>query len=172
MTRPARLNRFTVLLLSTCLLLALVIANQLRSGLQVHQAADAERPEAGAAGGAPLERSTYTPPPMQVYGEILERPLFRPGREPPPPPPPEEVAAKAAPREPLKLKLEGVAINREARVAVVRDLTSREILRLGEGDSHKGWTLEQVHARKVTFERRGEKRELELEEDASVRPRR
>ena len=51
----------------------------------------------------------------------------------------------------LKLRLEGIALTPEARVAVIRDLTSKKLFRLAEGDKHQGWTVENIHATGATL---------------------
>ncbi|MET0026501.1 MAG: type II secretion system protein N [Candidatus Thiodiazotropha sp.] len=104
---------------------------------------------------------TFTPVPMNAYREITERPLFVEGRMPPKP---EEKAPVAAPRAlPLKLKLEGVVITPQNRVAVIRDLSSNRLLRVTEGMNQDDWKLVQVDNASATVERRGERLTLELE---------
>ncbi len=112
--------------------------------------------------------TTYTPPGIEAFDEILARPLFVPGREPPEAP----LAANATPAVesvPMRLRLEGVAITPETRVAVVRDLRSNELLRLGEGMSHDGWRVAQVLAGRAVMQRGTATEELKLELDAPDR---
>ncbi|MEJ2404112.1 MAG: type II secretion system protein N [Candidatus Thiodiazotropha sp.] len=107
-------------------------------------------------------RMAFTPVPLNAYREITERPLFIEGRMPPKP---EEAAAvKAAPRVlPLKLKLEGVVITPQNRVAVIRDLTNNRLLRVAEGMNQDDWKLTRVDTASATVERRGQRISLELE---------
>ena len=77
------------------------------------------------------------------------------------PPVPEPVNAGVAPK-PLRLKLEGVAIVADSRVAVVRDMENNRLLQLEEGMSHENWTLESVTAARAQFSRGQETSELWL----------
>ncbi|MET0065268.1 MAG: type II secretion system protein N [Candidatus Thiodiazotropha sp.] len=105
---------------------------------------------------------SYTAVPLGAYREITERPLFVEGRMPPKPP--EKTPVAGIPRvAPLKLKLEGVVITPQNRVAVVRDLTSNRLLRISEGMNQDDWKLVRVDNASATIERRGERQTLELE---------
>ncbi len=107
-------------------------------------------------------RIAFAPVPLNAYREITERPLFVEGRMPPKPA--EKVAVKTAPRVlPLKLKLEGVVITPQNRVAVIRDLTSNRLLRVTEGMNQDDWKLTRVDTASATVERRGQRLTLELE---------
>ncbi|MET0090636.1 MAG: type II secretion system protein N [Candidatus Thiodiazotropha sp.] len=105
---------------------------------------------------------TFAPVPLNAYREITERPLFVEGRMPPKPE--ENAPASAAPRAlPLKLKLEGVVITPQNRVAVIRDLSSNRLLRVTEGMNQDDRKLVQVDNASATVERGGERLTLELE---------
>ena len=68
----------------------------------------------------------------------------------------------------IRLKLEGVAITPEARIAVLRDLTTKKMLHLAEGGNHNGWKLESVHADRALFKHNQQTVELELELEESA----
>ena len=110
-----------------------------------------------------ISRQVYTPPQIRSFDAILKRPLFSENRKPP------AIAAKQVSAIPartpahIRLELEGVAITTQARVAVLRDLTSKEMLRLPEGANHNGWKLESVQADRALFKRNQQTVELELE---------
>ena len=114
-----------------------------------------------------LARATYDAPDYEAYSEILERPLFTEGRTPPPEQAATESAA-ATPKKitPLNLRLEGIALTPEARVAVIRDLASKKMHRLSEGDKHQGWMVESIHATGATLKLGEQTEELTLELDA------
>jgi hypothetical protein len=57
---------------------------------------------------------------------------------------PEPAAPPPPPPKPLRARLEGVAQADGSSVALVRDLTTNEGLRLSKGMRYKGWTVEAV----------------------------
>jgi len=148
-------NHLTPYLLAACVLLAgiLVLENlnlvQTQDGTSSRTLADVNQ----------LERANYTAPGIAAFSEITERPLFREGREPPPVP---VQAAVARNISPLRLKLEGVAITPEARIALVRDLSSNKMLHLATGMKHQGWELSSVTNTVATFKRGEESQEITL----------
>jgi hypothetical protein len=68
----------------------------------------------------------------------------------------------------IRLKLEGVAITPEARIAVLRDLTMQKMLHLEEGAKHNGWKLESLHADRALFKQNQQTVELDLELEESA----
>ena len=103
--------------------------------------------------------------PISNFSEITQRPLFVEGRVPP-----EQPVAKRpsrSPRTPLNLKLEGVAITPDSKTAVIMDLTSKELLRLREGMSHKDWKVVSVERETVKINRGKQELTLILEIDAN-----
>ncbi len=98
---------------------------------------------------------------ISQFSEILARPLFTEGRLPDEVPEPEKVLTEQVGLP--KLKLEGVVISPESRVAVVRDLTNNELLRLIEGMIHAGWRVATVNTDEAVLEREGETHQLPLE---------
>jgi len=103
----------------------------------------------------------YVPPSFDTFAEVLERPLFFADRQLPPVPVVETQAA--APREPLGLTLEGVALTSTSRVALLRDPRGDSLVTVAEGGSHNGWTLESVSSSGARFRRDDDVTELELE---------
>ena len=107
----------------------------------------------------------FMPTPLQSLSEITDRPLFTEGRTPPEKPSenPKAVAANV----PLRLKLEGVAITPESKVAVITDLQTGELLRLSQGMSHSNWKVTGVSEESVTIQQGGREITLTLEIDES-----
>jgi hypothetical protein len=103
----------------------------------------------------------YNAPAKEDFVEILERPVFFPDRTMPLEPEPETVAAVQ--RQPLRLRLEGVAIAGDARVAVLRSTGNNQLLRLAEGTSYDGWLLESVTTDRAIFRRDADVTELFLD---------
>ena len=62
---------------------------------------------------------------------------------------------------PLRARLEGVALVGDARVAVIRDLSTNEGLRLSEGMEFKGWTVDAVEPDRALL-KRGDRQVQEL----------
>jgi hypothetical protein len=151
-------NFQTRILLSLCGLLTLVIVAE---WLLPYRADPADELNAESADLElpTMSSSSYVHPHIDDFGAILERPVFFKNRKLPP-----KVAAEpAAAPAPIRLKLEGVAIVAEARIAVLRNLADNQLVQLAEGMSHNGWTLDAVNANSATFKRGGQVSELSLE---------
>ncbi|MEA2078716.1 MAG: type II secretion system protein N [Pseudomonadota bacterium] len=118
-----------------------------------------------AAADVQLTRTLYAAPDFEAFSEILERPLFTEGRTPPEPPTAEQAAVSPGTQTKLTMRLEGIALTPEARIAVIRDMTSNKLLRLAEGAEHQGWLVESVHATSATLKRGEQTHELTLELD-------
>lgn len=116
---------------------------------------------AEAAGVALPELATadYAAPRLDELTAMLERPLFFEDRRMPAPP---EAPAPDPPAKPLRLKLEGIAIVGDSRIAVVRDTAKNTLLQLAEGMTHEDWTLESVTASMARFSRGQQHSDLRL----------
>jgi hypothetical protein len=146
--RYAGNNPITVFLLATATLLALIITAELLMPYQIELPADSM--------GIPTEiglpdetQSRYVHPHISNFPEILARPIFFSQREMPA----QIVVEQAAPQTPLRLKLEGIAIAADTRVAVLRDLGSNKLVQLSIGMSHNNWQLEELTSSVATFRR-------------------
>jgi general secretion pathway protein N len=116
---------------------------------------------------APPRTSSPEPRGNPLWGiplsELLatgERPIFSPSRRPPAP----TVFAVAAaepprlappPPEPTRppLVLVGTIIGETRQIGIFLEETTKEMVRLGTGESHSGWMLRLVDNRGVQFER-------------------
>lgn len=149
-------NRLTYWLLGCCGILALVIALELSFPVSVTTTASTP---AGKATLPELPQSErFVPPTLAAYAATLERPIFFQTRKMPEPP-----AAPSAPPTPLRLRLEGVAVSGDTRIAVLRSLKDNQLLQLTRGSSHEGWRLISVDSDSATFDRDGQVTLLELE---------
>ena len=159
MMKYASDNPLTNVLLACCLVLTTVLAAE---WLLPYKVEATEGDKSGAAVTADIPsgaQSRYVHPHLSNYQEILARPIFFSKRELPP-----EVVTKApAPRAPLRLKLEGVAISANTRVAVLRDQGSNQLLQFSVGMSHNNWLLEELTSKSATFRRDDDVTELTLE---------
>lgn len=107
----------------------------------------------------------FMPVSIQSLAEITERPLFTEGRTPPEKPTKNKQGKRGA--KPLRLKLEGVAITPESKVAIITDLQTNELLRLSQGMSHGDWKVTGVSEESVTIQQGGRETTLILEIDES-----
>ena len=146
-----------------------------------------------SAGGAPVEAEAADMGVIRADGEprgnplwampleslkvTRERPIFLPSRRPPAP----QVVASPAPApvqpsppqqaEPLRLQLIGAVAGTSADspdiIALFRDTTTKDVVRLRTGEAHAGWILRSVKGREATVEKGRERIRLAL---ASVSP--
>jgi hypothetical protein len=152
-------NNTTTVLSLACLGLLAIAALQLtfpaqRQGITVVA-------EAAAALPALQVPPAYVPASFASYTAILERPLLYADRRLPDPPP--VVAVAEIPREPLRLRLEGVALGGGSRIALLRDQSNNSLIHLAEGMTHNGWTLDSIASDTAVFTRDNESTELTLE---------
>lgn len=157
-------NKLTLYLLIACMLLtvSLLLSGRYSANTVTVNSVETQRAATQQSQDASV---IFTPPGIGAFDDILERPLFTPGREPPPEPAIE--AAPATPVTPLRLKIEGVAITDDARIAVVRDLGTNKILRLAEGNVHQGWVVETVDTTGARFRHGEQTQELFLDANKS-----
>jgi len=157
-------NRLTPVLLTACVLFGVIAAFEWHTlSRQDGIATGSDAPPTAAADALPT-RTTYVAPDFETFSEILERPLFTEGRTPPEPPTPEQAAVlNPGMQAQLTMRLEGIALTPEARIAVVRDITSNTLLRLAEGATHQGWVVESINATSATLKRGEQSHELTLE---------
>jgi hypothetical protein len=168
MMNGINLSRPTQILIAANVVLALIVSAEILLPSQPGTA------NAAAAGDGEIAMpefgdTTIAAPPIVQLADMMERPLFyierrmpEPKVEKAPPPPP----------TPLSLKLEGIAIAGGSRVAVLRNLNGNGLVQLTEGESHEGWTLDELTANSARFSRNGEQStELPLEPVGTVRRR-
>ena len=154
------LNRPTQLLIAGNLVLGLIVAAEL---LVPAQPGTANAAPAGDSSAAlpDFGDTTITAPPISQLVDMMERPLFYIARRMPEP---EVEQAPPPPPTPLRLKLEGIAIAGGSRVAVLRNLNGNGLVQLTEGESHDGWTLDELSSTAARFSRGGKQStELPLE---------
>lgn len=159
MTIGIQTNGTTRALAMTCLGLLVIAAVQLAFPAQPPATTIAG--EAAAALPEIKVPPAYVPATLDSFTSILERPLVYANRKLPAPPP--VVAVAEIPKEPLQLKLEGVALSGGSRVALLRDQSSNSLIHIAEGMTHNGWTLDRIEADKAVFSRDHEVSELNLE---------
>jgi len=159
MTISIQTNGTTRVLAMTCLGLLVIAAVQLAFPTQPPATMIAGE---GAAALPEIKAPpAYVPATFDSFTSILERPLVYADRKLPAPPP--VVAAAEIPKEPLRLKLEGVALSSGSRVALLRDQSSNSLIHIAEGMTHNGWTLDRIESDKAVFSRDHEVSELSLE---------
>lgn len=154
--------------MSLLLLLVVVLLGALLY-LQWQKDIAKEYPSTGSSGKVASEEyelaslKRFAPVAFARLGETVERPLFTEGRLPPEKP--QNEASTKSKVSPLKLKLEGVVISPESKVAIITDLQSRELLRLSQGMSHSNWKVTEVSEDSVTILQGAKEITLTLEID-------
>ncbi|MCH7711885.1 MAG: hypothetical protein IH903_09650 [Proteobacteria bacterium] len=163
MRRSKGKRRAPFLLFFLCLFLGIFIYLQTstdRSGGMTIETAAVEPAKIPAL---PAARA-FQMPPIEDFGETLDRPLFSKIRRPPAPDAPAEEPEK---KRKVKVRLAGVVISPKERVALVQGPRGRDITRLREGQEIEGWVLESILADRIVL-RFGELRE-EVKIEGEVR---
>jgi hypothetical protein len=117
----------------------------------------APRAEAPAGEAGP----GYTPPPLESYSEITERPIFSPERKAPDGGQ-DALAAQGVGVSSTNLRLEGVALSPGERVAVIRRSDTQQLFRVSQGESLDAWRLETIRPDRVVLRSQGEVQVLML----------
>ena len=162
-------DRLSILLGLTTVTTVLVLAAEVATGIRVENAPELDT-EFADVPAASSTLPNYVPQSFDSFSEVLERPLFYADRQLPLEPKQETIAA--APPEPLRLKLEGIAIMDKSRIALLRSQGDNVLVHLAEGMTHNGWTLESVLTDRAIFKRGNDSTEIELETDTGPRRRR
>lgn len=160
-TRVAHPGVLEFSLIALCAILIAVISLQVYQGLSVVYADGRVVSTTSGPTSSPLPSATISFSPLQQYAEIVERPLFDVSRRPPPP---EAKSTSAAATELRQLRLTGVVITPEKNLAILRDKNPREMIRLEQGMTVGGWSLEEIWANGVTFRMGAATHELLLHE--------
>ena len=99
--------------------------------------------------------------PAGSFSAILERPLFSPTRRPP-----AEGTVTIESAEPeLEVTVVGIIISSEEQIAIIKPKGGSQLVRLSEGDSFQGWTLETIEPDRITFRRGDIEEHIELSYD-------
>ena len=162
-------NRVATGLSGLCALLALIVLAEINFLDTTASVLDAD------ASGESLELSAekngaFIPKSLAYFTDILERPLLFEARRMPAKPVAAAVPVK--PKAPLHLKLEGVAISSDRRIALLRNPSDKKALQLVEGMSYQGWTLQELNSSGAKFLRGEDVTEILLETGLSPSPRR
>ena len=152
-------NPITNILLASCLLLTLVVATQWLLPYKIDTTTGTSSDVQVVDEIPGSAQSQYVHPHISNFPDILERPIFFSKREMP-----AAMVAKApAARAPLRLKLEGIAINASNRVAVLRDQDNNQLVQLSVGMTHNNWLLEDLTSAHAVFRRDDDIAELTLD---------
>jgi hypothetical protein len=110
----------------------------------------------------PAERPT-----ISTFEEIVKRPLFFVTRRPAPP----KAEAKVAKEEPQPetFDLIGVVISPDGRMALLRMIATKEVLRAVEGQNVGGWEVHAIKPTQVVLQR-GDNNEVLRISDAAAPP--
>ena len=168
MKRTRRYNHLTISLSILCGLLLMIALAE----ITILDPADSATYSVTANTNAELLKPVkigYIPESSGNFTHILERPLLFEGRRMPAAP---VVAAQPIkPQAPLSLKLEGIAISSDRRIALLRNTSDNQLLQLVEGMSHDGWTLQELNSASGRFTRGNDTAEVLLEPGVNSRRR-
>jgi hypothetical protein len=169
-------NGLTLILLLICSLLVMIIYAEMQGiGASTDMAdANKEKNENIKSETGILNNISQTDVVISQFTEVLNRPLFVQGRMPYEEEKNENISIPIS--SPLRLSLEGVVLSPDSQVAVVKDLSNNEIMRLGIGMSHNGWRVTTIEPQTVEFERDDEVQTINIElasepEDRKRKPR-
>ena len=140
----------------------------------LEEAPAAKAPNAASAADWPAVAATPAPAPAAPPGNPLwgiplralsatrERPLFSPSRRPPAPviavapapaARPAPIAAGPAAPEPPPLALVGTVVGAQKRIAILFNLTTRQVTHVREGEEESGWRVRLVSPRSAIVEK-------------------
>lgn len=158
-----RRARPSALLFLLCLVLGAALYYQIRSDRwsRLPPIASAPRPTEVTL-PAPLPE--FQLPPLSELAATVERPLFLPDRRPPEPADVVETVPEQA--VPLHVSVTGIVLSESGRFALVRREGDTEILRMSARDTIDGWSVKQILADRVIFERDDDSLEVELKDQA------
>jgi hypothetical protein len=120
------------------------------------QAVGAEVPELPE-----LPDLNFSLPPLERYGEIIERPLFMPNRKPQKPDEQPQMEANG-PVNPLQARLLGTIITPQKRQALIEDMLAGKILHLEQGMPIQDWQVKEIQPDRVVLARQGQSQPQEL----------
>ena len=146
------------LMLGVCAALAWTVYREIQLG--------APEPAEVAGGQVPPlpdlpAEPSFVMAPAESFSAILERPLFSPTRRPP-----AEGTVTLESAEPeLEVTVVGIIISSEEQIAIIKPKGESRFVRLSEGDSFQGWTLETIEPDRITFQRGDIEEHIELTYD-------
>jgi hypothetical protein len=186
MKLPFEPRHFTnILLLVMILLLIWTIGTELGWGNRVNVPLPQPKPQKIRPAALPLQPEFVLLSLDQSYSEILARPLFVSTRRPlppkfvsrqrspssarrsaSPPPSPPSLPVLVEPPKPTMHKgqfiLDGIIITKDKNIALLREVTTRKMVRVELGQEINGMQIEKLERDKVTFKQGDEREELIL----------
>jgi hypothetical protein len=146
-------------LLAAVALAAVIAALAWTVALQVIDPAVPIGPDGAAAGAdealTGLRDGAGIPEPSpDALAEVVERPVFSATRRPPSGQASATTGAAARPQS-FELELTGVVVTGRQRLALVTQKGTAETVQLKEGDTYRGWTVDEIGAGFVVLRARG-----------------
>jgi hypothetical protein len=117
--------------------------------------------QAGAAEVPELPDLNFSLPPLEQYGEIIERPLFMPDRKPQKQEEQAQVEATGPVNSP-QARLLGTIITPQKRQALIEDILAGKILHLEQGMPIQDWQVQEIQPDRVVLARQGQSQPQEL----------
>jgi hypothetical protein len=170
-----------ILLLVMILLLIWTIGAELDWGNRVNVPLPQPKPQKIRPAVLPLQPEFALLSLNHSYTEILARPLFvssrrplppklalrqRPASSAPPAPPPPPLPVPVEPPKPTMRKgqfiLDGIIITKDKNIALLREVSTRKMVRVELGQEINGMQIEKLERDKITFKQGDEHEELVL----------
>ena len=96
--------------------------------------------------------AAFALPPIESFADVLARPIFSQTRRPPV----DDVVVAVAPDPVLDIRLRGVVLTGESRIALIIPAGGSDVVRLTENEKFEGWTLIAIEPDQVVFRREDE----------------
>lgn len=116
-------------------------------------------------------KAAFKLPDEANYEDILERPLFVEGRRPPSDEPEEEAPTPVQPDLPApKLSLVGVYITPKGTTALVRNIATKDTVRVRLGDRFEGWEVSEIDDQRLVLKKQNDEHVFELRDYSKPAP--
>jgi hypothetical protein len=170
-----QLHGLNILFAALILVFALLLIYQIKSSsLQSVYSAVVQKqstklkiPTSELINSSEANKKIYIASPKSHYKEITERPLFTQWRIVQ-----KKAVIKTSPTavDVPNLRLEGMIVVNDHFIAIIRDLKSKELLRLTDNKDYRGWKIDNIGMNFVTLQNSGATINLTLDIDLSNKP--
>lgn len=170
-----QLHGLNILFAALILVFALLLIYQIKSSsLQSVYSAVVQKqstklkiPTSELINSSEANKKIYIASPKSHYKEITERPLFTQWRIVQ-----KKAVIKTSPSavDVPNLRLEGMIVVNDRFIAIIRDLKSKELLRLTDNKDYRGWMIDNIGMNFVTLQNSGATINLTLDIDLSKKP--
>jgi hypothetical protein len=120
-------------------------------------------PTAGTEIDAPSAQGPdFQLPALEQFAETVERPLFSESRRPGPKDAPAGETTQAPTEAPSQMKLSAVVLAPGHQIAVLKNIATGKLQRVGKGEEWNGWTVKEVRRDSAVLNNQGQEQILKL----------